>query len=176
MVRRRLPATLFVSLLVVGMVAAPAAADDDEFEFVMHDRFAFETPTGASGSGEVEVDDGSVEIQVEAEGLLPNHPYELKVTIQVVTNGPPGAPSGFGFNPDNIHTFPATSDDDGEIEFEEDLVLAPGKWRLDFFVTHTDHPVAGVGSFPGLTAALGRDPLLSCAPAAIVTISADDDD
>ena len=165
MVRRRRLATLMVSLLMVVMVAAPAAADESH-EFDMNDRFA--TEKGASGSGEVEVDDGSVEIKVEAEGLRPNHAYELKVTI-----GPPGA-----FAPTDVVTFgPVTSDDDGEIEFEEDLDLAPGAYRLDLFVTHPHPTVAGSGPDGiALTGLFGRDPLLSCAPAPMVTISADDDD
>ena len=164
MVRRRRLATLMVSLLMVVMVAAPAAADESH-EFDMNDRFA--TEKGASGSGEVEVDDGSVEIKVEAEGLEPNHKYELHVTID--------------FDPDSVIFGPVTSDDDGEIEFEEDLdlvaLVGPGTYRLDFFVTHIHDTVAGtvgVGEF--ITGLLDRDPLLSCEPAAMVTISDDNGD
>ena len=151
-----------VSLLLSVMLAPNVLADDQEEEFDMNDRFA--TENGASGSGETEVDDGSVELEVEAEGLLPNHPYELRVTV-----GPQGAPFQPGFF---VVVFgPVTSDDDGEIEFDEDLDLDPGSYRVDLFVTH-DHPTVA----PALPDIGNRDPLLACAPAPMVTIGGDDGD
>ena len=154
-----------VIALALSIAGAPTAiADDQEEEFDMNDRF---TPgglgsTGASGSGEVEVDDGSVEMEVEAEGLLPNHSYELRVVV-----GPQGAPFQPGFF---VVVFgPMMSDDDGEIEFEEDLDLDPGSYRLDLFVTHP-HPTGPMPLPIG-----DRDPLLACAPAPMVTIGGDDD-
>ena len=116
---------------------------DQEFEFDMNDRFA--TEKGASGSGEAEVDDGTVEFEVEAEGLVPGDEYELIVAI-----GPP--PGGFS----TFDTFgPVTADDDGEVEFEGDIELAPGDYRLDFLVTRR-----GEG-----------DLLLACQPAVFLTIA-----
>ena len=152
--------------------------DEGEEEFDMNARFATEM-TGASGSGDVEWEDGSVEIEVEVEGLLPNTPYELKVTI-----GTGGDATLAGFNTDfGFVTFgPVTSDDDGEVEFEEDLDLlglfGPGLYRLDLFVTHIGPTVdgaPGVGAF--LTTIFNRDPLLACQPApSFIVIAADDDD
>ncbi len=164
----------------VSSPAFSAGGDDDDAgdeEFDMNARFATEQ-TGASGSGEVEVDDGSVEIEVEVEGLLPNTPYELKVTIGEGGNADLGGFDGGSFG---IVTFgPVTSADDGEVEFEEDLDLlglfGPGLYRLDFFVTHIGPTVAGSGVVgPILTGILGRDPLLACEPApSFIVIAADD--
>ena len=164
-------AVVVALILVVAPVTFPTALADD-VEFGMNDRFASAgAKTGASGSGEVEADDGSIDIEVEAENLLPNHDYELKVTI-----GPPG-----GFGPTNVLTFgPETSDDEGEIEFEiEDFdlvgLVGAGTYRIDLFVTHAHTPVFDAVN-PAITAALGgRDPLLSCIPAPVVTVSAGDD-
>jgi len=137
-------------------------------EFYMNDRFAAEK--GASGSGEVKVGDGSVEIEVEAEDLLPNHAYELRVTV-----GPQGAPFQSGFF---VVTFgPVTSNKNGKIEFDdEELDLAPGSYRLDLFVTH-DHEMTPPGTISAIPEIGGnRDPLFACAPAPMVTIPLDDDD
>ena len=137
--------------------------EDQEFEFDMRDDFA--TEKGASGFGEAEVDDGTLEVEVEAEGLIPGHKYELNVTI-----GP--QPGGFA----SFVTFgPESADEDGEVEFEVDIELAPGAHRLDFFVTHTHPTVAGSGPLGAfITGFIDRDPLLRCAPAVFVTIEADD--
>ena len=134
--------------------ANPAHHDN---EFAMLDDFATET-TGATGSGKARVG-SSVEVEVEAKGLIPGHEYELNVTI-----GP--QPDGFT----SFVTFgPLIADEDGEVEFEEDLdllsLLGPGTYRLDFFVTHT-HPTIPDPLF-GL---LDRDLLLRCAPFITVTV------
>ena len=129
--------------------------------FTMNDRFASEV--GASGSGKIEVnDDGEVKIVVRAKGLgHPDHPYELKVTINFAA----------------VVTFGETSDNKGRIKFEDDLdllgIAGPGDpHRLDFFVTHAHATVAGSGETGVfLTGLLDRDPLLACAPAQFVTVS-----
>ncbi len=130
--------------------------------FAMLDDFAVET--GASGSGTADwgfppVQGSSVQISVDAEGLMANHDYELNVTIG----------RGNTFPPSSFVTFTATSDSDGKIKFEEDLdlvsTLGPGTYRLDFFVTH-DHST-GTGVVFGL---FDRDLLLRCAPFTLVTI------
>ncbi len=178
LMRKLLPLGLASLFLVVtgcqdtnttGPLGGPSfahAAASHDFEFAMLEDLATET-TGASGSGQADVEGGSVEIEVKAEGLIPGHDYELNVTI-----GP--QPGGFS----SFVTFgPVTADDDGEVEFEGDIDLAPGAHRLDFFVTHTQSTVAGsgpVGEF--ITAFIDRDPLLRCFPAVFVTIVADDDD
>ena len=118
----------------------------------MVDDFAVED--GASGSGKTRVRHSSVLVSVKAKGLLPNHPYELNVTI-----GP--APAGFS----SFVTITATSDKKGKIRFRGDVPLAPGTHRLDFFVTHNHSTGTGVAF--GL---LDRDLLLRCLPATVVTI------
>ena len=135
-----------------GPLAGPSfahAAASHDFAFAMLDDLATET-TGASGSGQADVEGGSVEVEVKAEGLKPGHRYELNVTIDfasVVTFGP------------------VTAQEDGEVEFEGVIALAPGNHRLDFFVTHTHS--TGTGVVFGL---FDRDLLLRCAPAVFLTI------
>ncbi len=143
-----------------GPLAGPSFAHraaSHDFEFAMLDDFAVEK-TGASGSGQADVEGGSVEIEVKAEGLIPGHEYELNVTI-----GPfPPFPGGFT----SFVTFgPVTAQEDGEVEFEGVIALAPGNHRLDFFVTH-DHST-GTGVAFGL---FDRDLLLRCRPAVFLTI------
>ncbi len=116
----------------------------------MNDRFA--TEKGASGSAEAEVDDGEVEFEVEAEGLVPGEEYELSVTRDFI----------------DIFTFgPVTADEDGEVEFEGDIdllsLLGPGTYRLDFFLTR-----------PSGLLLFARDLLLACQPFVSATIVADD--
>ncbi len=127
--------------------------------FAMQDDFAVET-TGASGFGKANLQEGSVQVSVDAKGLLPNHDYELNVTI-----GP-----GNTFPPSSFVTFTATSDRHGKIKFKEDLdlvsLLGPGDVRLDFFVTHDHGPSTDIGALLGLD----RDLLLRCYPFTIVTI------
>jgi len=135
------------------------------------------------GRGVSEVDGDFVEIEVEAEGLLPYHQYEMKVTVGFCPPDPINA--GFCDAP----TMPTlavvtcgweNSDSDGEVEFDCDLdlveLLGPGTYRLDFFVTHI-HPTgpgSGLG-FP-ISGVLDRDPLLRCFPASVHTVPGDDDD
>jgi len=168
-----------VIALLLGITVAPTAlADDDqEQEFAMLADFATEQ-TGASGSGESEVDGDIVEIEVEAEGLLPYHQYEMKVTI---------SPEGDLRPPPETDPIFVTcgwenSDSDGEVEFDCDLDLVqlrgPGIYRLDFFVTHIHATEPGKDGTPGvpLSAIFERDPLLRCAPASIHMVPGDVDD
>ncbi len=124
-----------------------------DFEFAMLDDFAVET-TGANGSGLIDVEGGSVEVEVKADGLIPGHNYELNVTIDFASF------ATFG---------PVTATDDGEVEFEGTIALSVGLHRLDLFVTH-DHST-GTGVAFGL---FDRDLLLRCAPAAFPVIEAND--
>ena len=144
-----------------GSVRANPAHHDGEF--VMLDDFATEK-TGATGSGKARAG-GSVEVEVEAKGLIPGEEYELNVTI---------GPQPLGFT--SFVTFgPVTADEDGEVEFEEVIALDPGMYRLDFFVTHTGPTVVGSGDDGVfITAFIDRDPLLRCAPAVFLTVEADD--
>ena len=178
--RRTVMGLAAVITLLLSVTVAPTvfADDDQEQEFGMFANFATEQ-TGASGSGESEVDGDIVEIEVEAEGLLPNHQYEMKVII-----GPEGDLTAPAFLPPP-HGFVTcgweNSEDDGEVEFDCDLDLVelrgPGMYRLDFFVTHIHPTVAGSGFFGlALSEALDRDPLLRCGPASVHMVPADDGD
>jgi len=159
-----------ISLLILGCgkatnpVEVPLSKDSEVSSlakgspFIMDDRFATET-TGASGSGTSDVAGGSVETEVKAEGLIPGHPYELKVIINFA----------------NVVTFGGASNNEGEIEIEVDLdlvgIAGPGNHRLDFFFTHNHPTVAGSGATGAfLTGLLARDPLLACLPAQFVTV------
>jgi len=75
-----------LSLLLSITVAPTALADSEKQNFDMRADFATEQ-TGASGSGVSRTHKDSVRIQVRAEGLLPHHQYEMKVTI--TTGRPP---------------------------------------------------------------------------------------
>ncbi len=170
-----------IALLLSVTVPTALADDDQEQEFDMNDRFA--TEDGASGSGESEVDGDFVQIDVDAEGLLPHHQYEMKVTIgfcsaphifdcDAPVGGPPPAIVTCGWE---------NSDGHGDVEFDCDLdlveLLGPGTYRLDFFVTHIHPTVDGCcGVGPLLTTVLDRDPLLACQPASVHTVPQDDDD
>jgi hypothetical protein len=124
--------------------------------FAMLDDFATET-TGAGGSGSANIQENSVQVDVKAKDLLPNHEYELNITIDFAS----------------VATFgPVTSDKHGKVKFKGDLdlvaLLGPGTYRLDFFVTHTT-PTIPDPVFPGL---LDRDLLLRCAPFVAATVVA----
>ena len=144
---------------LVGPSFAHAAASHD-FVFAMLDDFGTET-TGAGGSGQADIEGGSVEVEVKAEGLIPGHDYELNVTIEPGNTFPPSSFVTFG---------PVTADEDGEVKFKGDIPLDPGTYRLDFFITHDHGPSTDIGDLLGLN----RDLLLRCAPFTVVTIVADD--
>ncbi len=164
--------------IAIGLVAVIAlllsitlglAKDNQKQEFAMLDDFATEI-TGASGSGESKVHKDSVRIKVKAEGLLPRHQYEMKVTI-----GDEGVPPVMG-DPIFVTCGPERSNRRGKAQFRCELDLvditgAPGTYRLDFFVTHNH--ATGLGA-PGngeiLSGVLDRDPLLRCAPASTHTV------
>ena len=129
--------------------------------FDMNDRFASET-TGANGFGKVSFTQtgGTVEVQlVQVTGLMPNHEYELIVTVDLVT----------------VHTsdcFVSNSSGHWKItNFELPAVFDPGVYRLDLFVTHCHVTVAGSGETGVfLTGLIGRDPLQACQPAVNLTV------
>ncbi len=160
-----------VIALLVSITVAPTALahDPQEQEFAMLDDFATEQ-TGASGSGVSSVHKDSVRIKVKAEGLLPRHQYEMKVTI-----GDEGVPPVMG-DPIFVTCGPERSNRRGKAQFRCELDLvditgAPGTYRLDFFVTHnhaTGLGAAGNGEI--LSGVLDRDPLLRCAPASTHTV------
>ena len=160
-------ASLF--LVVTGCQDTPTTGPDPAFHvlgggghgsssYTMLDDFA--VAKGASGSGTATWAwrprrGGSVVIHVEAVDLEAVHEYELNVTIG----------RGATFPPSTFVRFTATSDGSGALVFDVNLELAPGTYRLDFFVTHT-HPT-GTGVALGL---FDRDLLLRCAPFTMLTI------
>ena len=154
-----------VTALLFSIAFAPTAlANDQEEEFDMNDRLA--TEKGASGSGKTAVDGDSVEFEVNAKGLLPDHQYEMKITI---------VPQGFGPTASDANVVtcgPVTSNSAGDARFRCDIDLVqlrrPGAYRLDLFVTHI-HPTVSGGN-PALSAVLDRDPLLACQPAPMVMV------
>ena len=124
----------------------------------MNDRFASET--GANGSAAVRhTQEGSIEIKkVLVQDLLPNHEYEVIVTV---SPSPPG-----DFDPILTETSaPITSNANGHLVMNKFNVgsLAPGDYRVDIFVTH-DHST-GPDPF-----GLDRDILLACQPFPVVTV------
>ena len=185
--RRRFVLSLLVSALLViaslALLPVGVQADEEQVsEFAMHDGRALET-TGAGGSGIVAVDeDGEMELRVRADSLRADHDYDVVVTIR---------PASAGADPSQITDvlrFATSSNDDAKLRFkvdEVDLGLDAGTYRIDFFVTHGHGPVfLEPAPFDGTDTNVNewlrfktqRDVLLSCSPAAIVTIGADDDD
>ncbi len=171
-----------IALLLSITVPTALADDDQEQEFAMLDDFATEL-TGASGSGKSEVRRDSVRIEVKAEGLLPRHQYEMKVTIGDCPPEPSSAadcvPPVMG-DPAVVTCGPETSNRRGKARFRcaIDLVqlLGPGTYRTDFFVTHIHPTGPGFGLGVPLSGVLDRDPLLACAPASVHTVPQVDDD
>ena len=165
--------------LFAALALLPVSVQAHE-EVDFNDRFAVQT-TGARG--EIEFDDdqeGSfIEIsEIEVEDLLPDHAYEIWVTVS-----DPATPFVLVIPAQQFGPF--VSDEDGELEVEEleVSVPGPGTYRVDVFLTHihsTTCPSAGFGAF--LCGLLGtvedptRDILLACQPALIITLEADDDE
>ncbi len=168
-----LGAATILSLLLSITVGPTALADSEKQNFDMLADFATEQ-TGASGSGVSRTHRDSVRIAVKAEGLLPHHQYEMKVTI-----GDEGVPPVMG-DPVVVSCGPETSNRRGKARFRcaIDLVqlLGPGVYRTDFFVTHIHPTGPGVGLGVPLSVVLDRDPLLRCAPASVHTVPQVDDD
>lgn len=167
--------------LFAALALLPVSVQAHE-EVDFNDRFAVQT-TGAGG--EIEFDDdqeGSfIEIsEIEVEGLLPDHAYEIWVTVS-----PPGPPFANVISALTATFGPFVSDEDGELEVEELEVSVPdpGSYRVDVFLTHihsTTCPSTGLGAdlcgLLGTVADPTRDVLLACQPALLITLEADDDD
>ncbi len=156
--------------LFAALALLPASVQAHE-EADFNDRFAGQI-TGARGEIEFKDDqEGSfIEIsEIEVEGLLADHPYEIWVTAGL-------APAGF--DPSLTQVFgPFFSDEDGELEVEELEVgpLAPGSYRIDVFLTHThDDGVTGPLAALVIDPFTIRDILLACDPPVFVTLEADD--
>ncbi|MEE8199322.1 MAG: hypothetical protein V3R48_06380, partial [Thermoplasmata archaeon] len=143
--------------------------DEEAGEADFNDRFAVET-TGARGEVEWDAEqEGSFIVidEIEVEGLMANHPYEIWVTVD--------------FDPSLTATFgPFFSDEDGDLEIEEleVSVPGPGSYRLDVFLTHTHDTGDTSAVLLGLVGAIEpftiRDILLACDPPVFVTLEADD--
>ena len=174
-------AAAITPLAVLSLVSADSSDEDEEVDF--NDRFAVET---RGSRGEIEFDDqqeGSfIEIsEIEAEGLQPDHQYEIWVTVS-----PPGPPFANVISALTAKFGPFDSDEDGELEVEELEVSVPdpGSYRVDVFLTHI-HPTAcpstGLGAdLCGLLGTTGddatRDVLLACQPALLITLEDDEEE
>lgn len=151
-----------LTLLPVSVQASPSTKVD------WNDRFAGET-TGATGfiifKGTQQ--GTTVGIQVlKAKSLLPNHEYEIWVTVSPW----PGPPATDVITAQAFGPFGSNAHGNLQVSGIEASVPGTGTWRLDVFITHTHPTVPGVGAFgPAITAVLNRDPLLSCQPALIIT-------
>ena len=149
-----------LALLPVG-VRAHEPEDEQEFETVLNDRFDPSRP-GAEGEVEGEVIAGVIVIEeFEAEGLPLDHPLLI-----VVAFGPFDFDdfADFLLTRAPVFTFAVRTDDDGEFEMEDlEIItgLAPGTYRMDFFVVHP-HPTDVLP--------LSRTLLLACIPAISVTV------
>jgi hypothetical protein len=165
--RTSLGLTAVIALWLSITVAPTALADSQEQEYDMNDRFAFEK--GASGSGKLSVHKDSIKVAVKAEGLIPKHEYEMKLTI----GDPDDAP--VAGDPVVVTCGPKTSSSSGKLRIRctIDLLdfLAPGTYRVDIFLTHI-HSTDPAGDPDGelLAVVLGRDPLLACQPATTVMV------
>jgi hypothetical protein len=176
--RKSVLAFVFTAALLAAMAVplfggtgtTPSAlASQPQFDFFdMNDRFASET-TGANGFARIRhTQEGSIEIaMVQVENLLPNHPYELQVTIQLAV------PGDFTGDIDIVTSGAITTNPDGHLLIKKvDLgSVAKGDYRLDLFVTHTHSTDPGSGpTGEFLTTLMDRDPLLACQPAPVVTV------
>lgn len=130
-----------LTILVLSISGAPPieAHGDIESEFAMVDNPTF-TPgdgagAGGSGSGEFELDgedlnDLEFELEVEADGLMPNTLYEIRVTVRL------GFTAGKALPIASVVAGSAMTNDEGEFEAEGEGVIpnvftAPGEWRID---------------------------------------------
>ena len=179
----RLLSVAVLAGFLLSMAAAPVQAHDGEIEteFAMVENPAFVAPiTGAIGTAEFELEDGKFDLEMEAEGLLPNKVYTIQVAITIGSAGAPNpAGPGGGFRLPGT----ATTDDEGKLEFEiEDSpldlaaefpagALGPG-WRVDFGIVDLD--VWSEGNCDPLT----NPCRLVCAPTTRITPAdlLDDDD
>jgi hypothetical protein len=171
--RRRILAFVFAAALLAGLAVSlfggggTALAEHKKFDvFDMNDRFA--TETGASGFGKIRVtQEGPVLDRLHVKKLLPNHLYEVHVTIQLAD------PGDFSGDVDIVTSGPITSNADGHLKIKNLDLGSPdsGTYRIDVFVTHPHPTVEGSGpTGEFLTTLLDRDPLLACQPAPVVTV------
>ena len=135
---------------------ARGVKNNDHFD--MNDRFS---GSGATGDGKAKVKDGKLNLNIRANDLVANHPYEVHVIV-----GPEGNPDLDLPNLIGVHIFPVTSNKRGGLRFNVnfDLGLDPGQYRLDYLVLHDlaahDHDQ---DTFPTFL-------VLACQPASFVTI------
>ena len=136
--------------VAVSSLAFSEIENDDRFD--MNDRFS---GSGANGRGRAEEEDGELELRLDINDLIADHPYEVHVIV-----GPQNIPIDLDDLID-VHVFPVTADEDGKLRFEVefDLGLDPGEYRLDYVVVHDDE-------FPPFPENL----VVACEPASFFTI------
>ncbi len=166
--KRTLTISLLISVLLLGALTLVPVSVEAIEKVDLNDRFATET-TGAEGTIKFkDIQKGIfMEIsKIKVKGLLPNHDYEIWVTVS-----PPGPPVANVISTQQFGPF--TTNDDGKLKVKklQVTVSGTGTWRLDVFVTHTDTTAEmGVGELGELIAGLlDRDPLLACEPGLIIT-------
>ncbi len=189
---RRLAVLVAIAVLagvMLGVAAAPAVEADRDIEtqFAMDENPPFVAPiTGAIGTGvfDCDVEEKEFDLEDEAEGLLPNHRYQVFVTLTVGSAGPP---AGVVF----LNQGDVMTDDEGNLEFEiEDSPLdlvallpegADGVglegWRVDFEIidplVYDDTKPCHAGGNP---CRLVCAPTTRITPADLVLDGDDDDD
>ena len=161
---------LLISLLLVGCEDTPttispttisvsnpsfARGIKNNDHFAMTDRFS---GSKANGDGKAKVKDGKLNLNIRANDLEANHPYEVHLLV-----GPPDDPE-LNLAELTVHVFPVTSGSNGKLRFNIarfDLGLGPGPhlYRLDYVIVHDDE-------FPPFPTNL----VLACLPASLFTI------
>ena len=134
--------------------------------FDMNDRAASEEFAG-SGSGVSVVTGTNIDFRIEAEDLTPVDLYEVILNIRI-----DGDSMAEVFS---VITFEVISDVNGDLTFEKsnfNLEFLPaGKYRVDFILANPNATDEGRGDIgKAISARIGRDPLLICAPATKVTV------
>ncbi len=169
--KRFFAVSLLISVLLLSALTLVPVSVEDIEKVGLNDRLAAET-TGAEGTIKFKDIQKGVFMEIskiKVKSLLPNHDYEIWVTVS-----PPGLPEENVISSQQFGPF--TTNDDGKLKVKKLQVTVPGTgtWRLDVFVTRThttDEMGAGEPGGLGKRIAdlLDRDPLLACIPALIIT-------
>ncbi|MCI0780419.1 MAG: hypothetical protein J4N93_03915 [Chloroflexi bacterium] len=156
-----------VMAIGLGLSFGPTTVQASHIKiFDMNDRNASKDFAG-SGSGVSVVTGTNIDFRIEAHDLAPVDLYEV---IVVIRKDGDSIAEQFA-----VITFEVISDLNGDLTFEKsnfNLEFLPaGKYRVDWILANPNATDTGrTNDGKALTARLGRDPLLSCAPATFVTV------